>query len=85
MMVLANSIFLAKQSVSMPTLLERDVMVPTEGHNGKGAVWQISVKSPKPPILSATGAMARTRVINDYVATTTRTNQGRRDVEKRRL
>lgn len=54
-MVLANSIFRAKQSVSIPTPLETEVMGPTEGHNGRGAVWQMSVKSPKPPILSTTG------------------------------
>lgn len=54
MMVLASSIFRAKQSVSTPTPLETEVMGPTDGHNGKGAVWHMSVKSPKPPILSAT-------------------------------
>ena len=52
MMVFASSIFRAKQSVSTPTPLEREVMGPIEAHSGKGAVWQISVKSPKPPILS---------------------------------
>lgn len=54
MMVLASSIFRAKQSVSTPTPLDMEVMGPTEAHNGKGAVWQMPVKSPKPPILLAT-------------------------------
>ncbi|KAG4218946.1 hypothetical protein PC116_g32574 [Phytophthora cactorum] len=46
MMVLANSIFRAKQSVSTPTPPETEVTGPTDGHNGKGAVWHMSVKSP---------------------------------------
>lgn len=34
----------------MPTPDDTEVIGPTAAHNGKGAVWQRSVKSPKPPI-----------------------------------
>ena len=42
--VLASSMFRAKQSGSMPTPLAIDVIGPTEAHNGSGAVWQMPVK-----------------------------------------
>jgi len=46
MMVLASSILRAKQSGSIPTPLEIDVMGPIDEHNGNGAIRQIPVKSP---------------------------------------
>ncbi len=50
MIVLASSMFLAKQSGSMPTPFAIDVMAPTDEHNGKGAIWHMPVKSPNPPM-----------------------------------
>lgn len=35
----------------MPTPDDTEVMGPTEAHNGRGAVWQMLVKSPKPDIV----------------------------------
>ena len=53
MMVFASSIFLAKQSGSMPTPLAMDDIGPTDAHNGSGAMWQILVKSPKFDIMNS--------------------------------
>lgn len=48
MIVFATSMFLAKQFGSMPTPEDMDVIGPTDRQRGSGAVWQRSVKSPKP-------------------------------------
>lgn len=52
MIVFASSIFRAKQSGSMPTPVDIDVIGPIDAHSGSGAMWHMSVKSPKLPMLS---------------------------------
>jgi len=59
MIVFANSMLRAKQSGSIPGPLAIDVIGPTDAHNGSGAIWQMLVKSPNPPMVT-TGGLGKT-------------------------